>query len=130
MRALVVGLVMAVLAGCGGGDGQTTSEAATTTSPAKADDPLVRVALAAVQATDPTQCRRFYAGSKAVDLCEDYVAAGSLQAQAQPRTVERSGAKAVVTLAEAGGDPVALLVRQSRGRWRVYDSPNLLPTAD
>jgi hypothetical protein len=127
-RALVVVLVLAVLAGCGGDDPKQPKAA--TAPAAQPDDPAVRVALAAVQVADPKNCARFYEGAQGVELCQDYITGGSLQAQAQPRTVERTGNKAVVTLAAPGGNPVALLVRQAGGKWRVYDSPDLLPEAD
>jgi hypothetical protein len=119
--------VLAVLAGCGGDDPKPST---TSTTPAvPPDDPAVRTALSAVRVADPKDCPRFYEGSKAVKLCQDYITGGSLQNQAQPRTLERTGDKAVVTVAETGGNPVALLVRQAGGKWRVYDSPNLLPAA-
>jgi hypothetical protein len=124
---------MAVLAGCGGNDSKPSTAAPAapaSAAAAKADDPLVRIALAAVRVVDPKQCARLYEGGSGVRLCQDYITAGSLQSQARPRTITRAGAKAVVTLAEPGGNPVALLLRQSRGRWRVYDSPDLLPAAD
>jgi hypothetical protein len=126
-------LAVAVIAGCGGGNDSTTpSEPAATTATAvaaKSDDPLVRIALAAVRVVSPQQCARLYEGGSGVKLCEDYITAGSRQSQARPLTVTRAGAKAVVTVAEPGGNPVALLLRQSGGTWRVYDSPNLLPAA-
>jgi hypothetical protein len=89
--------------------------------------PIGRVALHAAQVVDPRDCPRWYEAGNGVTICRDYITAGSRQAHAVVRSVTRIGDKAVAEMGEPGGNPFALTLTRTGGRWRVYDEAGFLP---
>jgi hypothetical protein len=131
MRALAIAICVLSVAGCGGDGGSkpAPAPAAPVTTKEAVGGPIGKVALAAVQVVHPRECPRWYAAGQGVTICEDYITAGSRQSHARVREVTRMGERAVANMGEPGGNPFAVSLRRTGGKWRVYDEAGLLPMA-
>jgi hypothetical protein len=124
-------------AGCGGGGSSSATRASEQRPPprvavagVRSVAPIERVAHHAVEIVHPGDCARWFEPPGGVDLCNAYVADGSLHAGAYVESVAKLPTGAVrVRMRHPGGNAFELLMRRRGGRWLVYDGVYYLPAA-